>query len=102
MQSIFGKLSTPSWYPTFCWAILALGWLPLFFAQPMIHGGTLASETFVWVGLVMGGYCSLELVRSSRHPWYKSPALIGCIIYGFLVALGLYYAIPYIPRLFAA
>jgi hypothetical protein len=102
MRSIFVKLNPPNWYLISCQGVAALGWLPFFFGSPMMHGGTLASITFGWAGLVLGGYCSLELVRASPKPWYKSPALFGCIVYGFLVGGGLYYAVPYIPRLFAA
>jgi hypothetical protein len=67
----------------------------------MIHGGTLASITFDWACWVMGGYCALELVRASPGPWRSAPALVACVIYGAGIAAGLYFAAPYIPRLFA-
>jgi hypothetical protein len=102
MRGIFGKIKAPDWYPQFCGAMAALGWLPFFFGQPMIHGGSLLSVAFGWAGMVLRGYCCLELVRAHLDPWRKIAAFIGCIIYGAAVGFGLYYALPYIPRLLAA
>jgi hypothetical protein len=100
MQGILGKFKTPSWYLKFCRVMVLLGWLPFFLGQPMIHGGTLTSVTFGWAGLVLGGYCSLEMVRSFPGPWRSAPAMVGCVLYGIAVGFGLYFALPYIPRLF--
>ena len=61
---------------------------------PVIHGGTVITEFMSWGGIVLGAYCSLELVRFRGRTWSKSPAVIGLAIYGVLAAVGLYYAIP--------
>jgi len=102
MRSIIGRLNAPSGYSKFCGMMALVGWLPFIFDPPMIHGGTLASITFDWASWVLGGYCSIELVRSSPDSWRQAPALIGCIIYGAGVAVGLYFAFPYIPQLFGS
>jgi hypothetical protein len=66
----------------------------------MIHGGTLVDVVSLDTGIVLGCYCSLELVRTSAEPWYRAPALVGFLIYGFLVGVDLYYTAPYVPQLF--
>jgi len=100
MRSIFGKLTTPGWYPKFCGVVALSGWLPFVLTPPLMHGGTLATEILGWTGLVLGGYCSLELVRWSPSSWRSAPPLAGCAIYGAAVAIGLYFALPIIPRVF--
>jgi hypothetical protein len=102
MHKNFSKINTSSWYLKFCALTAALGWLPFFFVQPMMHGGTLASVTLAWAGLVMGAYCSLELRRLSATPWGKIPALIGCILYGIPIAIALYFGASILVRLIAA
>ena len=100
MQSI-RKSYTPPWYLGLCRVIALFGWLPLFFSQPMMHGGTVASQILTWAGLGLGGYCSFELIRSK--PWSRSMifAVAGCILYVMMVGVGLWFATPYIPQLFA-
>ena len=101
MQSLFAKLKTPVWYFNFCLLVAFLGWLPFFLATPMIHGGSIASYSISWAGLILGGYCSLELFRSSSSFLAKSFAIVGFIIYGSAVTVGLYFAIPHISAAFA-
>lgn len=67
----------------------------------MIHGGTITTTAFSWAGLVIGGYCSLEVFRLKSEAVVKIPAAVLCCLYGLAVGAGLYFAAPYIPRLFA-
>lgn len=67
--------------------------------QPMMHGGTFGGEAFVFSGVVVGGYCTLEVVRTRKHNWAKALWSIWLAPYAAAVMYGLVEAIPYIPRL---
>jgi hypothetical protein len=84
----------PRWYAEACLALAAFGWLPFAVLPPSMHGGTVTTEALSWAGIVLGGYCSLELVRASERRWYTSPALAGVLLYGLVTVVGLYYALP--------
>ena len=90
------KLKLPGSYHDFCLGISVLGWIPAVVTPPVIHGGNVATELLSWGGVVLGAYFSLELVRSGKHPWYKSPAMVGVSVYSFLTAVGLYYALHHL------
>lgn len=87
-------------YLAVCQVIVFLGWVPLLFIQPMIHGGTLFSTAYTWTSLVFGGYCSLEIIRASTNSWSKCFAILGFVFYGFAISIGLYCVTPYISALF--
>lgn len=89
--ALFGALPMPSWYRRLCETTAFTGWLPILFTSSVIHGGTVATEAIAWGGMVLGGYCSIELVRMGAEPWFKSPALFGCIAYGAMVGVHLYF-----------
>ena len=88
-------------YVKVCLVVSLLGWLPLFFTQPMMHGGTLFDVTLMWVGFVLGAYCTIELIRLSRNRWTKLALVIWLAPYALVIGFGLYKAVPYVPRLFA-
>lgn len=78
-----------------------LGWVPLLFFRPMIHGGTLLEVALTDASVVLGGYCTLELVRSPAKLWHRIIWGLWLIPYVLIIGVGLYYAIPYVPRIFA-
>ena len=87
-------------YRSVCLVIALLGWLPTFLTRPMIHGGTLFDVVFMWSGVVLGGYCTLELIRGGgKANWVWVPWLLP---YAGVTAAALLYGIQYIPRIFTA
>ena len=68
--------------------------------QPMMHGGTLIGEIVVFAGVVIGGYCTLEVIRSRTHLWAKVLWSIWLIPFAAAVIYGLVEATSYVPRLF--
>ena len=78
-----------------------LGLFPLLFVRPMIHGGTLLGYVLAESSLVLGGYCTLELVRCATPRWNRYIWGIWLVPYVLLIGYALYYAIPNVPRIFA-
>lgn len=93
------RWGTPGAYVWACLVASLTGWLPMLILQPLMHGGTLLGEVFVFSAVVVGGYCTLEVVRSRRRLWAKALWSIWLIPYVAAVIYGLMEAIPYVPRL---
>lgn len=68
---------------------------------PMMHGGTWSGDVFAFTGVVVGGYCTLEVIRSRSHLWAKVLWSIWLAPYAAVVIYGLVEAISYVPRLLA-
>lgn len=68
---------------------------------PLMHGGTLFGEMLVFAGVVVGGYCTLEVVRSRRHFWAKVLWSLWLVPYAAAVIYGLVEAIPYVLRVYS-
>ena len=91
---------TPDAYVWACVVASITGWLPMLVLQPMMHGGTLIGEIVVFAGVVIGGYCTLEVIRSRTHLWAKVLWSIWLIPFAAAVIYGLVEATSYVPRLF--
>jgi hypothetical protein len=88
-------------YGKLCFAASLLGWLPVLFTQSIAHGGSMFDVLLLWTGLVLGGYGTVELFRVTSNPWVKLILAVWFVPYAVFVGFGLFYAAPYIPRLFA-
>src|SRR5260221_13871153 len=91
----------PRAYVKACIAISLLGWIPTVFVRPMMHGGTFLEGAFAHASLVLGGYCTLELVRLPEKRWVRIAWGVWLVPYVLVIGVVLYLAIPYVPRLFA-
>jgi hypothetical protein len=65
-----------------------LGWLPFVFTQPMMHGGSLLDGVIFWAGLVVGGYCTFELLRLVKNRWARLGLAVWSLPYAAAVAFG--------------
>ena len=83
----------PRWYRRACICMPYLGWMPIVFLPPVIHGGTLTGEIVAWSGVALGGYGALEVARSAGRSAVHAIAWFGVALYGAALALGLYGAI---------
>jgi hypothetical protein len=90
---------TPSIYIGVCVLLSVLGWIPMFVIPSIWHGGTLAGDVFAFVGVVIGGYCTLEVVRSRRTLWAKTLWSIWLMPYAAAIIFGLIEATPLLTRL---
>jgi hypothetical protein len=67
----------------------------------MIHGGTYFDTVLTISGIAIGGYATIELIRYVKSIWAKVLWGIWLAPYAFVIALWLYSAVLYVPRLFA-
>lgn len=67
--------------------------------QSLMHGGTLMGEVLVFAGVVIGGYCTIEVIRTRSHLWAKVLWSIWLVPYAAAVMYGLFEATKYVPRL---
>ena len=88
-------------YVMLCIVLSLLGWVPLVTSQPMMHGGTLFDTVLAIAGVTVGGYGTIELIRYASKRWAKVLWGLWLLPYLVVVALWLYSAVPYVPRLFA-
>jgi hypothetical protein len=89
-------------YVTVCILVSMLGWFPILFTQPVVHGGTLASDIFAVGALVLGAYCTLELCRMPHKLWVKIVLAVWLLPYAVVVGASLLFAAPYMARMFAS
>ena len=101
MTTTLQAKSGPNRYGMLCVVLSFMGWVPLIISRPMIHGGTFFDTMLTWTGVVIGGYATIELIRYVKSPWAKVLWGIWLVPYAFVVAVALYLAVPYVPRLFA-
>ena len=92
---------TPDGYVWLCALASLIGWAPMLILPPMMHGGSFAGEVLTFAGVVVGGYCTLEVIRTRSHLWAKVLWAIWLAPYAAAIVYGLVEAIPYVPRLFA-
>jgi len=94
------SVATNPAYRRACVLFSLLSWIPALMVRPLIHGGGIFDGAIAEASIVVGGYCTLELARSSPVRWNRIVWGIWCIPYVILVGVFFYYAIPYVPRLF--
>ena len=95
------RWKTPKAYVGACVFASLAGWAPMLILQPLMHGGTLAGEVLVFSAVVVGGYCTLEIIRSRKHLWSKVLWSAWLVPYVAAVGYGLVEAASYAPRLLA-
>ena len=95
------SVATNRVYRKMCVLVSLFGYVPLLFVRPMMHGGTWLEGAITDALLVLGGYCTLELVRSPKKRWVRVAWGIWLIPYTVVIGISIYFAIPYVPRLFA-
>jgi hypothetical protein len=88
-------------YIAVCVVISLSGWLPFVFWRPINHGGTLLDITFMWSGLVIGAYCTIELIRATTKWWLITVLVIWLVPYVAAIGVGLYAAAYYVVAYFA-
>jgi hypothetical protein len=88
-------------YTMLCIVISLLGWFPFITSAPMIHGGTFADTVVADAGIVLGGYCTIELIRRVGSRLAKLLWAGWLLPYVIAVSLGLYAASLYAYHLFA-
>ena len=66
---------------------------------PIMHGGTFFGDVFAFAGVVVGGYCTLEVIRSRSYLWAKVLWSIWLAPYAAAVIYGSVEAISYVSRL---
>ena len=96
---LFRRWETPGAYVWACVAASLSGWLPMLVLQPLMHGGTFAGEVLIFTGVVIGGYCTLEVIRSRSHLWAKVFWSIWFVPCAAAVIYGLVEAMSCVPRL---
>ena len=84
-----------------CVVTSVLGWLPFVFWQPINHGGTPLGDAFMWSGLVLGAYCTIELIRSTKKWWLIALLVVWLVPYIAAIGVGLYAAVWYVAKYFA-
>ena len=88
-------------YGKLCFAASLFGWLPVLFTRSIAHGGSMFDVLLLWTGLVLGSYGTIELFRVTSNRWVKLILAVWFVPYAVFVGIGLFYAAPYLPRLFA-
>ena len=102
MENVFSKSWKPGTYFIRACALIALlGWFPPILGKSMAHGGGQLDVTFMFAGVVIGCYCTLEMVRCCRSRWAKVLRAVWLAPYALFVGWSLYSAAQYVPRLFA-
>ena len=99
--ALTGGRRAPQPYIWGCLVVSLTGWVPMLVFPPLMHGGTLFGEMLVLAGVVVGGYCTLEVLRSRRHVCAKVLWSIWLAPYSVAVLYGLVEAMPYLPRVFS-
>ncbi len=101
-KTIMLSIATNHTYKKLCILLSLGGYIPSIFVQPMMHGGTWLENAIANALLVLGGYCTLELVRSPAKYWVRIAWGIWLIPYSMVIGISIYFAIHYVPRLFAS
>lgn len=99
--ALTARWKTPKAYVRGCIFASVVGWAPMLLLPPLMHGGTVRGEVLVFCAVVLGGYGTLEVVRSRKSSWAKILWLIWLMPYAAAVIYGLVEAVTYVPRFFA-